>query len=220
MLARAGILALVFAGQGAVLSAQTFASGAPAPRQAPSAQDSPAWTFRFAGAGYFLPDDEDYLQPTITADRGALHLESRYNYEDRNSLSAFAGWAVGFKRKFRLELTPMLGVVVGDRDGVVPGLELSFTAGPIEFYSEGEYVIDAHDTNDSFLYNWSEFSMWPTDWLRLGLVTQRTRTFNEPRDVQRGVLGGMSIGKFEATAYWFNPGSTDRYFVTSFAIGF
>jgi len=81
-------------------------------------------------------------------------------------------------------------------------------------------VIDAHDTDDSFLYNWSEISVWPADWLRLGLVTQRTRTFNESRDVQRGLLGGVSIGRFEASAYWFNPGSTDRYFVASAAFTF
>ena len=204
---RAGIVALAFLTHGAIAFAQT-PSGAP------------SWAFRIAAAGYFLPDDADYLQPTITADRGPLHLESRYNYEERNSLSAFAGWTFGFGRKFRLNVTPMLGVVAGERDGVIPGLEVSFTAGPVEFYSEGEYVIDVHDTSDRFLYNWSELSLWPVEWLRVGLVTQRTRVFEEPRDIQRGVLGGVSIGRFEGVAYWFNPGSTDRYFVTSFGITF
>ena len=217
---RAGILALAFAARGAVLSAQATGAQLPASAPSPPPANSPTWVVRFAAAGYFLPDDEDYLQPTVTADRGALHLESRYNYEERNSLSAFAGWTFGFGKKFRLDLTPMFGVLGGDRDGVIPGLELSFTAGPLEFYSEGEYVIDAHDTNDSFLYNWSEITVWPVDWLRLGLVTQRTRVFNEPRDVQRGLLGGLSIGRFEASVYWFNPGSTDRYFVTSAAFTF
>ncbi len=215
------IAALAFMTEVDVLSAQTTGATPPtAPAPSAAAPASPAWAFRFAAAGYFLPDDEDYVQPTITADRGALHLESRYNYEERNSMSAFAGWTFGFGRKFRLDLTPMFGAVAGERDGVVPGLELSFAAGPVEFYSEGEYVIDVHDTSDRFLYNWSELSVWPADWLRLGLVTQRTRVFNEPRDVQRGLLGGVSIGRLEAVAYWFNPGSTDRYFVTSFAFSF
>ena len=218
---RTGILALAFLAQGAVLSAQTT-GGAPMPTSAPAApaQTQPTWAFRFAAATYFLPDDEDYVQPTITADRGALHLESRYNYEERNSLSVFAGWTFGFGRKIRLDVTPMFGAVAGELDGVIPGLELSLTAGPLEFYSEGEYVIDAHDTSNRFLYNWSELSVWPTDWLRVGLVAQRTRVFDEPRDVQRGLLGGVSIGRFEGVAYWFNPGASGRYFVTSFAIAF
>jgi len=221
--ARACILTLVIIARAVVLAAQT-SGGAPvqtaAPAQSPSPSPSPTWSFRFAGAGYFLPDDDDYVQPTITADRGALHLESRYNYEERNSLSAFAGWTFGFGQKFRLDITPMFGGVAGERDGVIPGLELSFTAGPVEFYSEGEYVIDVHDTSSRFLYNWSELSLWPVDWLRVGLVTQRTKVFDEPRDVQRGLLGGVAIGRFEGVAYWFNPGSSERYFVTSFAISF
>ena len=218
---RACILALVFIARGAVLSAQTT-SGAPAQTSspAPSPPAPPTWSFRFAAAAYFLPDDEDYVQPTVTADRGALHLESRYNYEERNSLSVFAGWTFGFGRKFQLDVTPMFGGVAGERDGVIPALELSFTAGPVEFYSEGEYVIAVHDTSDRFLYNWSELSLWPADWIRVGLVTQRTRVFNEPRDVQRGLLGGVAIGRFDGVLYWFNPGSADRYFVTSFAISF
>jgi hypothetical protein len=146
--ARASILALVMMAWGAVLSAQTT-SGAPA-QAPPPASASPTWSFRFAAAAYFPPDDEDYLQPTVTADRGALHLESRYNYEERNSLSAFAGWTFGFGRRFRLDVTPMFGAVAGERDGVIPALELSFTAGPVEFYSEGEYVIDVHDASDPF----------------------------------------------------------------------
>jgi hypothetical protein len=215
--ARACLLTLVIIAQGAVLSAQATSD---APAQAPAAPPAPTWTFRLAAAGYFLPDDGNYVQPTVTANRGALHLESRYSYEERNSLSAFVGWTFGFGSRFRFDLTPMFGVVAGERDGVMPGLELSFTAGPVEFYSEGEYVIDVHDTSDRFLYNWSELSVWPVEWLRVGLVTQRTRVFNEPRDVQRGLLGGVAIGRFEGVAYWFNPGSSDRYFVTSFAISF
>lgn len=205
--ARAGIMALVLLAWAQAVSAQT-------------ASPPPTWSFRLAAATYFLPDDEDYVQPTITADRGAVHLESRYNYEERNSLSAFAGWTFGFGQRFRLEITPMFGGVAGERDGVIPAIELSFTAGPVEFYSEGEYVIDVHDTSDRFLYNWSELSLWPAEWLRVGLVTQRTRVFNEPRDVQRGVLTGVSIGRFEGVAYWFNPGSADKYFVASFAMAF
>ena len=35
-----------------------------------------------------LPDESDYIQPTFKADRDWLHLETRYAYEDRKSLSS------------------------------------------------------------------------------------------------------------------------------------
>ena len=49
------------------------------------------WEFGLSGALYVLPDEGDYLQPTFKADRGILHFESRYNYEDRDSTSFFVG---------------------------------------------------------------------------------------------------------------------------------
>jgi hypothetical protein len=85
-------------------------------------------------------------------------------------------------------------------------------------------VIDVDNHDDRFLYNWSEVSVWATDWLRAGLVTQRTRTFLVPqhseRDIQRGLLAGVSIRKVEGTFYLFNPGSDDYYVVASISLSF
>ena len=39
------------------------------------------WSVRGAAATYVLPDEENYVQPTVAVDRNALHLEARYNYE-------------------------------------------------------------------------------------------------------------------------------------------
>lgn len=182
------------------------------------------WSVRAAAATYFLPDDDNYVQPTVAVDRDALHLETRYNYEDRNSLSAFIGWNFEVGSKVKLELTPMFGGVVGDTNGVIPALELTLSVSRLEVYSEGEYVVDVDHARNKFLYNWSEISVWATDWLRAGMVTQRTRTLRLPkkfqRDIQRGVLAGVSIGKIEGAFYLFNPGSDDSYVVASVGVSF
>jgi hypothetical protein len=44
-----------------------------------------------SAATYVLPDDDDYVQPTVAVDRGKLHLEGRYNYEARRWGSGFIG---------------------------------------------------------------------------------------------------------------------------------
>jgi hypothetical protein len=160
------------------------------------------------------------VQPTITADRGALHLEARYNYEDRQSTSAFVGWNLEFGDTVKVDLTPMLGGVFGSAAGVVPGLELDLTWRRIEASVEGEIVLDVRDAHNSFVYNWSELAVWATDWLRAGIVTQRTRVYQTARELEVGVLAGTSLSRIEGTVYFFNPGATDRFVVVALGLRF
>jgi hypothetical protein len=178
------------------------------------------WSLRVSGATYIIPDDENYVQPTVAADRKALHLESRYNYEDRRSVSGFVGWNLSFGDTLKLELTPMLGGVTGRTDGIVPALELTLSWRRLELYSEGEYVIPIGDRSSRFLYNWSELSVWPLEWFRAGMVTQRTRVFETPRDIQRGLLFGVTASQIEGAFYLFNPGSDDHFVVVSIGVTF
>jgi hypothetical protein len=178
------------------------------------------WELNLSGALYVLPDEEDYVQPTFKADHGLFHFETRYNYEDRDSASFFLGANFEIGDKVTLALTPMIGVVVGLTDGVMPGLEADFTAGPFEAYGEAEYVFDLHDSSSKYFYMWSELSLWPTEWLRVGVVTQRTRVFQTDRDIQRGVLLGVTFKKFDGTVYFFNPGADDHFTVVSLGVSF
>jgi hypothetical protein len=179
-----------------------------------------AWSLHASAAAYVLPADDDYIQPTVAADHGALHVEARYNYEDRRSVSAFVGWNLQFGQTVTLELTPMCGAVVGDTNGIIPGVELDLAWRRLEFSLEGEYVIDVGSRSDRFLYSWSEGSVWITDALRAGVVTQRTRVYKTPRDIQRGLLVGANISKLELAGYFFNPGSDDHFFVASIGVSF
>jgi hypothetical protein len=207
---------------GAVLFAVGTAAAAAAqeaPAEAP-AGEPPSWSFGISGAYYALPDEADFVQPTLRADRGRLHLEVRYNYEDRESTSFFVGATFELGEKVKLALTPMLGGVAGRTDGVVPGLEADLTAGAFAAYAEAEYVFDLDDGAASYFYMWSELSVWPTEWLRAGVVTQRTRVYQTDRDIQRGLLVGVSLRRVEATAYFFNPGADDHFAVVSVGVSF
>jgi hypothetical protein len=178
------------------------------------------WEVGLSGALYVLPDEEDFVQPTIRADHGLFHFETRYNYEDRHSTSFFVGANFAIGDSVKLALTPMIGGLVGQTDGVVPGLEADVTAGPFEAYAEAEYVFDLGDSDSSYFYMWSELSLWPTDWLRAGIVTQRTRVYQAERDIQRGVLLGFAFGKVDGTVYFFNPGADDHFTVVSLGVSF
>jgi len=208
------LIALV-AARAAAQSAEADSSS----RREPSSQ-SETWSGRGSTAFYALPDAKNYLQPTAAADRDALHFEMRYNYEAQNSVSGFVGRNVAFGTSVVLRMTPMLGGLVGDTTGIIPALELDLAWKRLEFYTEGEYVIDVIHPSDRFLYSWSETSVWITDRIRTGVVTQRTRAFHAPRDIRRGLLLGATVTRFEGAVYFFNPNSNDRFYVASIGVTF
>jgi hypothetical protein len=211
------LLALAVSAVAGAASAQTTGDAAGLPSHPPSSR--PAWSFEISATAYVVPDDPNYVQPMVTADRSALHLEARYNYEDRRSVSGFIGWTLETGDRVKLGVTPMIGVVVGRTDGIVPALNLALTWGRLEVYSEGEYVVEA-DRSESFLYDWSEVSVRATDWLRIGVSSQLTRARNMPSEIQRGIFAGLTTGRFEGALYLFNPGSDDAYVVGSVSVAF
>ena len=166
--------------------------------------DGKAWSFSVSATTYVVPDFQEYVQPTFTADRGWLHLETRYNYENLDTGSLWLGYNFAGGEKLEWEFTPMLGGVFGDTTGIAPGYKLSLSYWKLEFSSEGEFVFDTRDREGSFFYNWSELSVSPVDWFRFGLVGQRTRAYQSAVDIQRGLLVGFSHKQVDFTTYVFN----------------
>ena len=200
--------ALVAIGAGAQTA--TEASGTMHP-----GQPEPDWSFSASAYAYFVPEGDDYVQPTITADRGGLHLEARYNYEDRGAGSAWVGYTVSLGEKLSLDITPMIGGVFGSFTGVAPGYRVTLDWLRLEFYTEGEFVFDTRERTDSFFYSWSELTLSPKDWLRLGLVAQHTRAYETEREIQPGFLAGFRFRHLEVTAHVFNPDIDSPTYVLS-----
>jgi hypothetical protein len=187
---------------------------------APGAPEEPAWEWGPSILLYLVPGEPAYLQPTLTVDRGALHLEGRYNYEARDTGSAWVGWNLSFGEELKLGLTPMVGGVFGQMRGIAPGLTLTLEWGPVALWSQSEYVFDLGDSSQSFFYVWTELSVTGPDWLRVGVVLQRTRAFQTSTEVQGGPLVGLSFWKLSATAYLFAPGQDDQFVVVALAGSF
>ena len=177
------------------------------------------WSFYASAYTYFVPEDEDYIQPTMTADRGWMHFEARFNYEDRDTGSVWAGYNIAVGDDIALEIAPMLGVVFGNTTGIAPGYKGSIGWRRLELYSESEYVFDADDSADSFFYTWSELTVSPVEWWRAGLVIQRTKVYETEFDIQRGLLAGFSYKRLDVTGHLFNP-DEGTMFVLAVGVGF
>lgn len=184
------------------------------------AQDSTlahAWSFDASLWGYIVPEDDDYLQPTVIANHHWLHLEGRYNYEAPQTGSAWFGYNLSTGNKVTLELTPMAGVVIGGVTGAAPGYELTVGWWKLEFASEGEYVFDFGDSENNFFYNWSQLGISPVDWLQLGISIQRTRAYQTERDIQRGFFGSITWKELYFSGFVFNPDDSPTVIL---AVGF
>jgi len=154
---------------------------------------------------YFPPDAGNFLQPTLTADHEWVHLEARYNYEERDTGSVWLGYNLSGGRQLEWTFSPMLGAVFGKLSGVAPGYRGSLSWQALELYSEGEYVIDTANSSASYFYNWSELSLGMFDRLRIGVVVQHTHVYQSKREIQRGVLAGFSYQRVDLTGYFLNP---------------
>jgi len=176
------------------------------------------WSVYASAYTYIVPDSQNFVQPTITADRDWLHLEARYNYENLRTGSVWFGYNFSVGDKLALEFTPMIGGVMGDTAGVAPGYRFSLSYWKVELASEGEYVFDARDSTESFFYTWSELSISPVDWFRVGSAIQRTKLYQSDFDVQRGFLVGFAYKRVDFTSYVFNPDASKPTVVL--AVGF
>ena len=174
-------------------------------------QTEKKWAFSATANFYFLKDDF-FVLPVATADKGRLHLEARYNYEDRNTTSLWVGMNFHFGNNFTLDATPMASVIFGNSDGVAPGLELTMAYKRFELYGEGEYFISTEDINLNYGYLWTDFTYSPTDWFSFGLSGQRTRLYRTDLDVQRGVIASFAYKNAELSGYWYNIGQGSSSF--------
>jgi hypothetical protein len=184
-------------------------SNAPSP-ELPSPGDSSLGreqNFFFEGAAYlyFLPAGTDYIQPTLRVDHHLLHLEARYSYEDLRTGSAWLGLNASGGEHVWWELTPIFGGVFGHTNGVAAGYEGTLGWWKLELYSEGEYLFDFASIEDSFFFNWSEFTLAPAEWFRFGVMAQRTRVFSSGRELERGLLAGVSWNTVYLTLHLLNP---------------
>jgi hypothetical protein len=185
-----------------------------------AAEDEGGWGFGITAYPTAVRGGENYTSAIAVADRGPLHLEARVNYESVGARSAFVGWTFAGGENVTWELTPLLGGAWGDTQAFIPAAEASVAWGRLDFYIEAEYVRDSGARDDSYFYAWSELGFRPVEWLRFGIAGQRTRAYDNERDIQRGPFAQLTWGRVTIGAYWFNPGSSEQVFVGSIGATF
>ncbi|MBL7852250.1 MAG: hypothetical protein JNN04_15210 [Cyclobacteriaceae bacterium] len=174
--------------------------------------DTSQWNFAADLNGYAFEGGDKLLLPVFKADRGWLHLEARYNYED---MQTFSGW-VGYNWESSLSrmdfvITPMVGIATGNTKGFLAGFEATFQLGKFELYSETEHLWDAASSEYNFFYTWTDLTYSPKEWWWVGLSAQRTRLYATDLELQRGFILGLGAGPWSFTGYLYNWGMGEAF---------
>jgi len=171
------------------------------------------WTFGAEADYYIFPEDANILPLILTADKGIVHLEARYNYEDRYSASVIGGLNFSFGKKLNVVLTPIAGIVFGRLSAALAGLETDLNFKRLNFNSQSEWVIDFAGKEGNYIYTFNQLGIGVTDHLVLGLTAQRTRLYQTHVDLQRGIFAQYSFGNLSISFSYFNPFSTSYFFL-------
>ena len=176
------------------------------------------WDFSVETDLYFT--DPFTFLPIFIADKGNLHLEARYNYEDLKTFSGWVGYNFFGGDEFEYFITPMLGAAIGRTDGIAPGLEFTLGYAGFELYSESEYLFDFASSEFNFFYNWTDFTYSPLDWLWFGISGQMTKVIDTELETDRGLMLGAEYRNFEITGYFYNAFTDDAFFMLALSTEF
>ncbi|MFT3935866.1 MAG: hypothetical protein QM726_19715 [Chitinophagaceae bacterium] len=141
------------------------------------------------------------------------YAEARYNYEDINTVSLYAGHNFSSDKKFSWSFTPMAGIIAGNMKGGSFGLNTDLNYRKFYFSSQAQYSISTETRYDNFFYNWSELYYQPFEWMYTGVAVQHTRIYATNALVDPGLMLGFSYSQWSFPFYTFNPLGNQRYYV-------
>lgn len=201
---------------------ETRPPSAPASAPASAANEPPAdrWETDLSAYWFAVPHDVDFAVLMAMADRGALHLEARYQYEELDTVSLWGGFNFGAGEALRFDATAMGGIVAGESQGFAPGYRATLSYGAFDLYTEGEYVVSIEHRSDDYFYSWSELGCAPAEWIRFGLASQRTKVVEVNGVVEPGLFVELHFERARLSAHVFSPDHEDRYLILSLGFSF
>lgn len=184
-------------------------------------------TTAFAQAGleqYYYVQGKQPVEfvPIVTFETpGNWYTEARYNYEEKNTFSLYAGKKFsGERKRLMYTLTPILGAVAGEFDGGSAGVNTTLELKKLFFSSQSQYTFSAKDPVHDFFFNWSEVGYEVSSWFYLGLSLQHTQMLHSNTALfEHGAVIGFEFGRWTIPIYSFNTFDSSRYFVLGINLG-
>lgn len=139
--------------------------------------------------------------------------EARYNYDEVNTFSLYAGRTFSGKGNVSWQATPLLGGLMGEMTGGSLGMNFGMDFRKVFLTSQSQYSFSLENNVDKYFFNWSEIGYEVTRWLYGGLALQQTNIHRMQGRMEPGCMVGFSIRNWTIPLYAFNTSGTERYFV-------
>ena len=139
--------------------------------------------------------------------------EARYNFDELNTFSLYAGRKFSGNGNLSWEATPLIGGLMGQMTGGSVGMNFGMDFKKLFFASQSQYSFSIENNTDKFFYNWSELGYNATSWLYAGVALQQTNIYKTIGKLEPGCMIGFSFSNWKIPLYAFNAAEQERYFV-------
>jgi hypothetical protein len=141
------------------------------------------------------------------------YAEARYNYDEFQTFSLYAGKTFSRQNIFSYSFTPMVGGMTGKLNGGSVGLNTELSYKKFIFSSQSQYTVSAASQSSNFFFSWTDLYYQPLNWVYTGVTLQHTRFYKTDAKLEPGVLIGFSFDHWSFPLYSFTPYANERYFV-------
>jgi hypothetical protein len=133
------------------------------------------------------------------------YIESRYNYEERRSVSFATGKTFKKEGAFSFDITPMAGLSINQYTQASLELNSTLQYRRLLFSSEAQYYISLTGSSHPLFCSWSEAGTELNGWASVGVVSQTAIHCSSGIQNDPGIFLRLSFGKWELPLYLFNP---------------
>ena len=142
--------------------------------------------------------------------------EARYNFDEINTFSLYAGRKFSGTGNVAWEATPLIGGLMGQMTGGSVGMNVGADYRKLFFLSQSQYSFSIENATDKYFYKWSELGYNATSWLYAGVAVQQTNIYRSAGKLEPGCMIGFSFKNWSIPLYAFNTDRNERYFVLGF----
>ena len=139
------------------------------------------------------------------------YAEMRYNYEDVQTLSFFAGRIFSGGNKFTYSITPLAGYATGNFTGASLAANAEADWSNFYFSSQSQYSRSFKKEVPHFFFTWSELGYNISPKIFTGLAIQYTKQKGS-NEAEPGLVAGINFKNISIPFYVFNP-FRSSYFV-------
>lgn len=158
------------------------------------------------------PEESAFVPMMHFQTKNNWYAELRYNYEDLQTVSLFAGKTFSGGNAFEYSLIPMIGYSVGRFSGVSFATTTEASWKNFFIWGQTQYSIGNKKSTPDFFFNWSELGYNVSDYFFAGLAMQYTSQEGE-QYFDPGFVAGLNWKNVSAPFYVFSPFKKSYYFV-------